>query len=92
LIYTFEDIEKALALHLEQLQNMVLKSAETCKPNLIADYLFELAKKFNTFYNSCPILNQEDEILYSRLLLASKTAETLKVGLSLLGINTVERM
>jgi len=87
-----EDIEKALALHLEQLQNMVLKSAETCKPNLIADYLFELAKKFNTFYNSCPILNQEDEILYSRLLLASKTAETLKVGLSLLGINTVERM
>ncbi|MEG0069462.1 MAG: DALR anticodon-binding domain-containing protein, partial [Cetobacterium sp.] len=60
--------------------------------NLVADYLFELSKKFNSFYNSCPILNQEDKILYSRLLLAERTAAVLKEGLNLLGINTLERM
>lgn len=87
-----EKAEKALALFLSQLPNIAMKSAETYKPNLLTDYLFELAKKFNTFYNSCPILNQEDVVLYSRLLLADRTAKVLKEGLDLLGINTVNRM
>lgn len=84
--------EKALALFITQLPNMVIKASESYKPNLLTDYLFELAKKFNTFYNSCPILNQEDEVLYSRLLLAERTASVLKEGLELLGIKTVDRM
>ena len=87
-----EKAERALALFMTQLPNIAMKSAETCKPNLLTDYLFELAKKFNTFYNACPILNQEDEVLYSRLLLAERTAKILKEGLDLLGINTVDRM
>ena len=61
---------------------VVLKAAESFKPNIIADYLFELSKKFNSFYNSCPILNQEDDIL-SRLLIADRTAEILRQGLDL---------
>ncbi|MGL5123183.1 MAG: arginine--tRNA ligase [Fusobacteriaceae bacterium] len=84
--------ERVLAHQLTLFNNLVLKAAETCKPNLIADYIFELSKKFNSFYNSCPILNQEATILQSRLLLASLTSETLKIGLSLLGIKTLERM
>ncbi|MGL6154400.1 arginine--tRNA ligase [Cetobacterium sp. SF1] len=84
--------ERNLAAQLLQLPTVVLKAAESCRPNLIADYLFEVSKKFNSFYNSCPILNQEDEVLYSRELLASKTAEVLKTGLGLLGIKTLERM
>ncbi len=87
-----EKAEKALALFLTQLPNVAIKASETYKPNLLTDYLFELAKKFNTFYNSCPILNQEDEVLYSRLLLAERTAKVLKEGLDLLGIKTVDRM
>ncbi len=87
-----EKAEKALALFLTQLPNVAMKASETYKPNLLTDYLFELAKKFNTFYNSCPILNQEDEVLYSRLLLAERTAKVLKEGLDLLGIKTVDRM
>lgn len=87
-----DKIERNLVTFLTLFPTMVLKAGETYKPNLLTDYLFDLAKKFNTFYNACPILNQEDEVLYSRLLIASKTAEVLKQGLDLLGIKTVERM
>ncbi|MGL5055850.1 MAG: arginine--tRNA ligase [Fusobacteriaceae bacterium] len=84
--------ERGLAHHVAQFNNIVLKASESYKPNVIADYLFELSKKFNSFYSSCPILNQESEVLNSRLLLANLTAETLKTGLDLLGIKTLERM
>ncbi|MGL5279875.1 MAG: arginine--tRNA ligase [Cetobacterium sp.] len=84
--------ERTLAHHLTQFPGVILKAADSCRPNLIADYLFELSKKFNSFYNACPILNQEDETLYSRLLLAERTAAVLKEGLNILGINTLERM
>lgn len=93
IVINFTDkTERTLAHHLTQFPGVALKAADTCRPNLIADYLFELSKKFNSFYNACPILNQEDEILYSRLLLAERTAGVLKTGLNLLGINTLERM
>ncbi|MGL4987687.1 MAG: arginine--tRNA ligase, partial [Cetobacterium sp.] len=89
----FEDkTERTLAHHLTQFPAVVLKAAESCRPNLVADYLFELSKKFNSFYNACPILNQEDATLYSRLLLAERTSSLLKEGLNLLGIETLERM
>ena len=84
--------ERNLAHQLTQFNRIVLKASETYKPNVIADYLYELSKKFNSFYNSCPILNQEEDILKSRLLLGSLTAKTIKKGLSLLGIKTLERM
>ncbi|MGL4980725.1 MAG: arginine--tRNA ligase, partial [Fusobacteriaceae bacterium] len=84
--------ERALAQQLSLMNGVIIKAAESCKPNLIADYLFETSKKFNSFYNSCPILNQEESILNSRLLLAYLTSETIKRGLSLLGIKTLERM
>lgn len=87
-----DKLERALANHITAFPMAVLKASETFKPNIIADYLFELSKKFNSFYNSCPILNQEDEILYSRALIAKITGETIKDGLSLLGIKTLERM
>lgn len=87
-----DKLERALADHITAFPMAVLKASETFKPNIIADYLFELSKKFNSFYNSCPILNQEDEILYSRALIAKITGETIKDGLSLLGIKTLDRM
>jgi len=70
----------------------VLKAAETFKPNLIADYLYELSKKLNSFYNNCPILNQDIETLKSRALLIKKTGEVLKEGLELLGIPVLNKM
>lgn len=87
-----DKIERNLVTFLTLFPTMVLKAGETYKPNLLTDYLFDLAKKFNTFYNACPILNQEDEVLLSRLLIADRTAEILRQGLNLLGIKTVDRM
>lgn len=87
-----DKLERALADHIAAFPMAVLKASETFKPNIIADYLFELSKKFNSFYNSCPILNQEDDILYSRALIAKISGETIKDGLSLLGIKTLDRM
>ena len=87
-----DKIERNLVTYLTLFPTMVLKAGETYKPNLLTDYLFDLGKKFNTFYNACPILNQEDEVLLSRLLIADRTAEILKQGLDLLGIKTVDRM
>lgn len=87
-----EKAERDLAHHLTQFPQQVLKAGESYRPNIVADYLYELSKKFNTFYNSCPILNQETELLNSRLLLAERTSQVLKEGLSLLAIDTLERM
>lgn len=84
--------EKSLASYLLVFPLSVLKSAETFKPNLIADYLYELSKKLNSFYNNCPILNQDDETLKSRAFLIKKTGEILKEGLSLLGIKVLNKM
>lgn len=84
--------EKSLATYMTVFPLVVLKTSETCKPNLIADYLYDLCKKLNSFYNNCPILTQEDELLKSRAYLAKKAAEVIKLGLSLLGIKTLDRM
>ena len=63
------------------------------KPNLIADYLFDLAKTYNNFYNSKSILKEENkDVMQARILLSIKAADILKQGLSLLSIQTVERM
>ncbi|WP_427169850.1 arginine--tRNA ligase [Fusobacterium nucleatum] len=91
-IRTENKFEKSLATYLLAFPISVLKAAETFKPNLIADYLYELSKKLNSFYNNCPILNQDIETLKSRALLIKKTGEVLKKGLGLLGIPVLNKM
>jgi len=86
------DIERGLAMQLLAFPQALIKASENFRPNILADYLFELAQKFNNFYNSLSVLKEEDSILKSRLSLSLKTAEVLKSGLNLLGIKTVERM
>ena len=54
--------------------------------------MYELSKKLNSFYNNCPILNQESEVLKSRAILIKKTGEVLKESLSLLGIPVLNKM
>ena len=87
------DAERELALNLFKLPVVAIKAYESYRPNLVADYLFETAKLFNTFYNSITIIKEEnDDIRNARLALCEKTASVLKEGLSLLGIKTVDRM
>ena len=62
-------------------------------PNFLCEYLYELAGRFMVFYESCPVLKAPDERTYAtRLRLCDQAGRTLKIGLGLLGIPTLERM
>ncbi|MCL4123278.1 UNVERIFIED_CONTAM: hypothetical protein GTU68_060960 [Idotea baltica] len=88
-----EEKEKALVSKLMQFEEAVQAVASEGQPHLMCAYLFELAGQFSSFYEACPILNNEDEtVKQSRLKLAALTAKTIKQGLDLLGIETLERM
>jgi arginyl-tRNA synthetase len=63
-----------------------------CLPNMLCAYLYELAGAFMSFYENCPVLKASEPVRTSRLALADLTARTIKQGLELLGIETVERM
>lgn len=85
--------EKALVMQLANYKVIVQKAAEVLSPALIANYVYDLVKTYNSFYQSNPILNQEDEKLKQvRLNLSDLTAKTIKKSLNLLGIETVNRM
>ncbi|PCJ16409.1 MAG: arginine--tRNA ligase [Candidatus Cloacimonadota bacterium] len=88
-----ETIEKELALHILMFGKAVHHAKSQNKPNLIADYLYQLSSKFSSFYNQIPILKEENQQKRSSLIhLTNLSAKTLKVGLDLLGIETLERM
>jgi arginyl-tRNA synthetase len=93
LTLTLEDpSELVLAKHLLQLQEVLNEITTDLMPNRLCQYLFELSQKFNQFYDQCPVLQAVEPIRTTRLVLADVTARTLKLGLSLLGINVLERM
>ncbi|GFE72001.1 arginine--tRNA ligase [Chroococcus sp. FPU101] len=87
-----EETEINLAKHLIQLSDIILDVEKNLYPNRLCEYLFELSKKFNQFYEKCPVLKSEEPTKTSRLVLCDLTARILKLGLSLLGISTLERM
>ena len=87
-----EPAERKLALKLTQLDETVESVARECYPNLLCNYLYELAEAFMQFYETCPVLKSNDPVRTSRLMLCLLTAQTMKTGLGLLGIETLERM
>lgn len=87
-----EPAEIALGLKILQLEEALDATTEDFQANILCNYLFELAGLFMSFYEQCPILSAEEDVMHSRLLLADLTANTLQLGLSLLGIETVEQM
>ena len=85
--------EHALAGKLAQFGELLNNVADKGTPHLLCAYLYDLAGLFSSFYENCPILSAEDEALRnSRLRLAALTGRTLKQGLQLLGLDTLERM
>ncbi|MGB5963384.1 MAG: arginine--tRNA ligase [Coleofasciculaceae cyanobacterium] len=87
-----EPTELVLAKHLLQLNEVIQTVEQDLLPNRLCQYLFELSQKFNQFYDQCPVLKAEEPLRTSRLVLCDITAQTLKLGLSLLGISVLERM
>ena len=88
-----DEKERALAIKLLQFEEAVQVVGKEGTPHVLCAYLYELAGVFSSFYEHCPILNHDDQqVKLSRLKLALLTERTLKQGLDLLGIKTVEKM
>lgn len=87
------EFERRLAKKLLQFGETFQVLVRDLEPNVLTNYLFETAQTFSGFYRECPVLQAETpELKHSRLRLCDITARTIKLGLHLLGIETVERM
>ena len=84
--------ELALAKHIVRLGEVIDLIARELKPHHLCTYLYDLASKFSGFYENCPVLQSEEPLRSSRLLLCDLTARTMACGLDLLGIEHPEQM
>lgn len=84
--------ERTLAIKLLQYAETVPVVLEDFRPNILANYLYELANTFHSFYEACPVLKAEPALRESRLLLSEIASRILAHGLSLLGIGCPEKM
>ena len=81
-----------LAKRLCQFAEIVPQVLNNFRPNILANYLFELANSFHTFYEACPVLKSEEPARSSRLALCDLSRRVLERGLDLLGIKVPEKM
>ncbi|MEY2527541.1 MAG: arginyl-tRNA synthetase [Verrucomicrobiota bacterium] len=87
-----EPAEINLAKRLTQFAEIVPQVLNDFRPNMLANYLFELANSFHAFYEACPVLKSEEPTRSSRLALCELTGRVLQRGLDLLGIKVPEKM
>jgi arginyl-tRNA synthetase len=91
-IHLNEPAEIHLARLLARFGEVLPTILEDFRPNLLANYVLELARAFHSYFEACPVLKAEEPIRSSRLALCELTSRTLKQGLYLLGIEVPERM
>jgi arginyl-tRNA synthetase len=84
--------ERNLALGLLGLPEAFSSSLSTLQPHRLCTYLFDLAQRFTSFYDACPVLSSEGALREERLALCDLTSRTLKLGLGVLGIDAPEQM
>ncbi len=86
------EIERKLAIKLSRFPAAVRAATENHSPNIMAEYLYDLAQIYSSFYQNVPFLKAEEGVRESRIRLCRSTAATLKQALDLLGIETRERI
>lgn len=90
---TINGNERALIQLLNQYPETIKLAGDEYSPAVIANYIYELAKEYNTFYHECPILIEEDEKVKSlRLAISALTAQVISSSMKLLGVSVPERM
>ena len=88
-----EEKEESLLRALSKYSEAIAATAEEKKPNLLANYLYDLTQKFNSFYNSVPVIKADKEEKFDhRLNIVKATAQVLKNGLELLQVEVLEEM
>lgn len=89
-----DDLEKSLGVKIIQFEEVLLKAYEDSTPHYISSYLYELVTLFMRFYEQKPILKDEvsQDLKESRIQIAILTADTIKLGLEILGIKVVDRI
>lgn len=91
-VILLDDAEIHLARVLARYAEVVPSTLDDCRPNILAAYLYDLARAFHSFYEACPVLRSSGDTRSSRLTLCNLTARVLKQGMGLLGIDMPERM
>jgi arginyl-tRNA synthetase len=87
-----EPVERRLALRLTRFGDAVERAAHAFRPNLLADYLYDLTQVYSSFYQNVPFLKAEEGVRESRVRLCDSVARVLGQGLELLGIRTLDRI
>jgi arginyl-tRNA synthetase len=91
-IFLREDMEFQIAKRILELPEHLRRAVSASRPNLLTDYLFDLASQYNRFYQNLPFLKAPDGIRESRLVLCDLVGKIIRTGLGLLGIEVPERM
>ena len=91
--YDLDPLEKGIIKLINQYPSIIKEAGDSLSPALIANYVYELAKEFNHFYQSLPILKLDDEqIAAFRINLAETTGRVIKSAMNLLGIDVPDQM
>jgi arginyl-tRNA synthetase len=91
--WSLHDSERDLVINLNTYGNYLKEAAENYAPSVMANYCYELAKNYNRFYTEVSIFNEENMNRRNfRVALSHQTAQTIKRGMGLLGIEVPERM
>ena len=90
--YLTHESEISLLKQLELFPNTVLTALELLEPQVIANYLQEVATKFHKYYASCRIITENEEVTLARIALSNAARKVLRGGLKILGINAPEKM
>jgi len=91
-IQLIDPVEKGLAVKVARFPETLVRVTENCKPNILTDYLYELAQAYSTYYQNVPFLKAPDGVRESRVRLCGIVAQVLQKGLDLLGITTPDRI
>jgi len=86
------DVEKKLVEQILRLSSAMHDAEALNAPHKIARYAIDLARNFNEFYHSCPVIGEEHALMYSRIVLTMATKDVLELSMQLLGIKTVRHM
>lgn len=87
-----DPVERTIANRILRFPDTLIRAANQYRPNLLADYMFELAQLYSRFYQTVPFLKAEEGVRESRVRLCGLVNRTLRTGLSLLGIDAPERI